>query len=165
MLSLPSPQSISMTWTGLTDLVLPRDEGEPVAHCQEIANPDLVARIGVVAPLRDQGQLIGVESTIVDQRSDDGVQYRLGHRPRQELAFGGDGLTRSVEVELLAAVALGEHLAALDDDDGVRDPEVLLREHLVDDRVEFVLMRRFAPRPLARRPGDALRLCGEARLY
>ena len=78
------------------------------------------------------------------------------------MALGGDGLARSIEVGLLAAVALHEDLAALNHDDRIGLGEFFVAEHLVDDSFEFLLMWRRTSWPRGRRPWDAVGLGSKA---
>ena len=64
--------------TGLADLVL-FHEGQPVAHRQEVTKSNLVSGIGLVAPLGHRGELVRVESPLIDEGADHHVQHRLGH--------------------------------------------------------------------------------------
>jgi hypothetical protein len=115
----------------------------------------LVAWIRGARPFEHWCELIGVESMIVEESTDDHVEHRLGHRPRQELAVRTDGFGGAIKVELLAGVALDEHLAALNNDHGVRGGELFVTEHLINDAFEFVLVVRRPSGPRNRWPRHA----------
>ena len=101
--------------------------------------------------------------TLVDEGSDDHVEHGLGHGPRQQLARVVDRDGGAVEELLDTAVALDQHPATLDYDDGVGDGEVLSGEHLIDHALELVVVGVPPSGPLASGPGHVLGLRGESR--
>ena len=123
-------QHLDAVGGGTVDVVLV--EPETGTHLEELQQRDALLRC--VRPLRHRCGGVGVEEPVDDEQPDGGVGDRLRHTPRQQGRLGGD-LGGGLElVPGPSAVALGDHLAAADRDEGQRDPRRFVAgEQFVDD--------------------------------
>ena len=144
----------------LADFVV-LDEREPVTHRQKVLQPYGVTRVVGVGPFVHRRSCLGIEQAFVDERAEDHVQVRLGHRPRQQLTARVNGFGRAIEELLDAGVAFCEDFATLDHDDRVSDLKVLGDECLVNHLFESP-REGVRARPTLGGPGHARGLGGEA---
>jgi hypothetical protein len=120
----------------VVDVVL--DEVEAVAHGEEVAQRDGVARVGRVGPLGHRGGCVEIEPAGAHHETHHGVQHRLGHGPAEQRRPGRHRRGRAVEVLQRALVALGHDPAPVDHHDGERGGErSLVVEDLVEQRLEI----------------------------
>ena len=138
----------------LVDVVL--REVEPVAHGEQVAQGDGVARVVAGGPLGHRSGGIEVEPPVADEQADHGVEHRLGHRPAQQRCVGGHPRRRTVEVLQRSLVALDDDAPAVHDDDGEGlGHRPVVGEDVVEQRRQIDPGRELARGPLLGRPFHA----------
>ena len=138
----------------VVDVVL--HEVEPVAHGEQLAQGDGVARVVGRGPLGHRRRGIEVEPALADEQSDHRVQHRLGDRPAEQRRVGGHPRRRAVEVLQCALVALDDEPPAVHDEDGEglgHGPLVV--EDVVEQRRQVDAGREIAQGPVPGRPVQA----------